>query len=114
MLQIIIRHISGHRATEIDCIPLHQHRELVFGRAESAAIRFHPRDDLRVGRFHARLIPLDPPGGYLLTDLDSRNGTYLNGARIWASTLIQPGDVLQFGSGGPEVEFQVEACVEGE
>ena len=54
MVQIIIRHVSGARATEVDVVPVGEHRELIFGRARSAAVRFHPQRDPRVGRFHAR------------------------------------------------------------
>lgn len=113
MIQLIIRHVTGARATEVDIVPIGEHRELIFGRARSAAVRFHPQQDQLVGRFHARLVPFGvSPDGFLLSDLGSRNGTYLNGARVEAPTVIHNGDRVRFGAGGPEVEIQVEGMAQ--
>ena len=43
MVRMIFRHITGARATEVDVVQLGAHRELVLGRAPSAAVRFDPR-----------------------------------------------------------------------
>src|SRR5262249_29632602 len=51
----------------------------------------HPQ----VSRFHARL-DLEP-GGAILRDLNSANGTFVNGARIQVPTDIRPGDQLDIG-----------------
>lgn len=51
-------------------------------------------DSVRVSRRHAELIP--QPGGWLLRDLDSRNGTRLNGRAI-KEEPIGVGDVIQIG-----------------
>lgn len=112
MVRMIFRHISGARATEIDVVQLGAHRELVLGRAASAAVRFDPRDDTDVGRHHARIAwsELDPER-FLLVDLHSRNGTFVNGARIDAPVALRSGDVVRFGTRGPEVEVLVERSV---
>jgi hypothetical protein len=47
-----------------------------------------------VSRRHAQLFFRE--GSWVLVDLDSRNGTYLNGARVQRSRL-RPGDKLAFG-----------------
>ncbi|HTI03795.1 MAG TPA: FHA domain-containing protein [Gemmatimonadales bacterium] len=39
---------------------------------------------------------------WLLTDLGSRNGTYLNGKRVDAPTAVKAGDVVRLGESGPE------------
>ncbi len=109
MVQIIIRHLSGARATELDVIPIGEHRELIFGRARSAAVRFHPQQDQVVGRFHARVVPVGvAPDGFMLSDLGSRNGTFLNGRRVDEPMIIRHGDRIRFGEAGPELEFLVE------
>lgn len=108
MVRIIFRHITGSRATQIDVVPLGPHRELILGRAPSAAVRFDPHGDPRVGRYHARIAPGDDDGDLFLSDLDSRNGTFLNGTRVVEPVLIRGGDVLQLGSGGPEIELLLE------
>lgn len=55
-------------------------------------------DDLLVSRRHVRLDPDNADGrpGYVVTDLGSRNGTYINGKHIAAGHLID-GDLLTIG-----------------
>lgn len=50
--------------------------------------------DLLASRRHARLVPHG--GGYLVEDLSSSNGTYVNGARI-GRAVLEPGDLLTIG-----------------
>ena len=49
--------------------------------------------DRQVSRKHARLVR--KAAGIFLQDLDSKNGTYLNGRQITEEELIQDGDVIQ-------------------
>jgi transcriptional regulator with GAF, ATPase, and Fis domain len=56
-----------------------------------------------VSRFHARL-ELDPVG-YLLTDLDSTNGTFVNGMRV-LQAYLEPGAKITLGDA--EVWFDLE------
>jgi pSer/pThr/pTyr-binding forkhead associated (FHA) protein len=46
-------------------------------------------------------------GRHVLYDLNSRNGTYLNGIRIPSdqSQLLKAGDVIEFGQGGVKLTF---------
>ena len=109
MVRIIFRHITGSRATQVDVVPLGAHRELILGRAPSAAVRFDPRGDACVGRHHARIAPSeDDPTRFVLADLRSRNGTFVNGARVEQPVVLHPGDVVRLGVCGPEVEVRVE------
>lgn len=57
-------------------------------------------DDVSVSREHARIIC--SPEGYILEDLKSRNGTYLEGRRIVKEKLAD-GSMLRFGS--VEIQF---------
>ncbi len=52
-------------------------------------------DDMRVSRHHAEVVEQD--GEWLLRDLRSRNGSFLNGQRITEGAL-RPGDHLKIGS----------------
>lgn len=109
MERVIFRHISGSKANRVEEFPLADFREVVFGRDPSATVRYDPdRDDL-VGRQHAR-ISRDPgdPYKFTVTDLNSRNGTFVNKQRIVGSSVIAPGDLVQFGAGGPEFEFTID------
>lgn len=48
-----------------------------------------------VSRRHARF-RMDP-GGYVLEDLGSTNGTFVNGQRLAAPTFLRSGDTIRFG-----------------
>jgi ABC-type multidrug transport system ATPase subunit len=46
---------------------------------------------------------------YILVDLASFNGTFLNGRRIASSEILHDGDVIQLGPGGPSLRFRAPA-----
>lgn len=66
--------------------------ELTVGRDLSNEIVIN---DAEVSRRHARLT--FQPGGYLLEDLGSTNGSAVNGQRILSPYLLRPGEVISFG-----------------
>jgi pSer/pThr/pTyr-binding forkhead associated (FHA) protein len=107
MVTLTFHHQTGGRATEIDVVPLGAHRELILGRSSSAAVRFDRAQDRAVGRQHARVTRASD-GTFVLTDLQSRNGTYLNGERLTASLGIHSGDVVQLGEAGPSVMILID------
>ncbi|MFP4498234.1 MAG: FHA domain-containing protein [Vulcanimicrobiota bacterium] len=51
-------------------------------------------NDISISKKHAQITAL--PGGFLLRDLDSRNGTFLNNERVEESYL-KDGDLITFG-----------------
>src|SRR5215510_1516784 len=57
-----------------------------------------------VSRSHAELIRVG--AGYLLRDLGSTNGSFVNGARI-TEQMLNDGDTLRFGGNGPEMTFRL-------
>jgi len=68
-------------------------RELVFGRSRRAGLQL---DDPQVSRHHARIRRI--PSGFQLEDLQSRNGTALNGEILRKPTALTFGDRIQIGS----------------
>jgi hypothetical protein len=66
--------------------------ELTIGRDMVNAIAIN---DAEISRRHARL--LAQPGGYVLEDLGSTNGTYVNGQRLMGPHLLRPGELVMFG-----------------
>ena len=52
-------------------------------------------DDDYVSTHHARILP--SPRGYIVEDLGSTNGTFVNNQRITAPTLFGRGDTLRIG-----------------
>ncbi len=109
MERMLIKHLSGSKANQVEEFAIKHHNELIFGRDVSATVKYDPdRDDL-VGREHAK-IARDPsdPNGFLLTDMSSTNGTFLNKQRVTGTVKLNIGDKVQFGPGGPEFMFDVE------
>ncbi|HTM47814.1 MAG TPA: FHA domain-containing protein [Bryobacteraceae bacterium] len=109
MNKILIRHLSGERAQQADEFAAFGFRELIVGRDPSAQVRFDPdRDDL-VSRQHLKIVA-DPnlPNGFLVVDLQSRNGTFINHQRVFGSQRVGYGDIIQLGPGGPEIRFELE------
>jgi len=58
--------------------------------------------DLAASRFHCKFLPED--AALKLVDLDSTNGTFLNGERVVGNHLIQNGDKVRIG----EMVFEIE------
>ncbi|WP_420176113.1 FHA domain-containing protein FhaB/FipA [Luteococcus sp. OSA5] len=63
------------------------------GRAASATVQID--DDFSSSR-HARLRPAED-GGWVIEDLDSTNGTYVNAVQIVQPTRVGPGDLIRIG-----------------
>jgi serine protease Do len=109
MERIVLRHLSGSKANQVEEFPLSHFKEIIIGRDPSSTVKYDPdRDDL-VGRQHAKVThnPADS-SQFLVTDLGSRNGTFVNKQRIVGTANLVPGDVVQFGAGGPEFQFDTE------
>ncbi|HKP67748.1 MAG TPA: FHA domain-containing protein [Pyrinomonadaceae bacterium] len=109
MERMIIKHSSGSKANQVEEFPLHHYSELILGRDSSSTVQFDPdRDDL-VGRQHAKIVR-DPndENGFLIEDMNSRNGTFLNGQRLLQAQALRIGDAVQLGLGGPQFTFDVE------
>ena len=66
--------------------------ELVIGRGEKCHLVL---DDTYVSQAHARIFAKD--GSFLVEDLGSTNGTYLNRRRITSATELQRGDQVKIG-----------------
>jgi S1-C subfamily serine protease len=105
----VIRHRRGSKAHQVEQFAHAQYRELTLGRDPSCPVRFDPERDDLVSREHVR-IGRDPnqPGSFQLTDLGSRNGTFLNKQRVSGTVPLSPGDIIELGAGGPELEFDLD------
>ncbi|MHC5051479.1 MAG: sigma 54-interacting transcriptional regulator, partial [Planctomycetota bacterium] len=74
---------------------------VVLGRSPKADIKIHDR---KASASHCRIEKT--PSGFRIFDLESQNGTWLNGRRVRRRTL-QPGDVIAVGT--TELRFEEEA-----
>ena len=66
---------------------------LEIGRSKQSGISLH---DSEVSRRHARLAAHD--GTLFVEDLESRNGTFLNGRRVTESIEVREGDAIDVGT----------------
>jgi len=67
--------------------------EVTVGRAAGCQITL---DDTYASQIHARVFQRD--GQYLVEDLGSTNGTYLNRHKVAGPMVVHPGDRLQIGN----------------
>lgn len=109
MKRIVLKHISGSKANQVEEFPLNLFSELIIGRDTSATVKYDPNRDDLVGRQHAK-IAVDPANNsqFILNDLNSRNGTFVNKQRVTGTVKLTPGDIVQFGAGGPELMFDLD------
>jgi S1-C subfamily serine protease len=94
--------LSGARAGQVEAF---RKGYIGLGRHPLSDVRFDAERDLDVSSRHAALVR--KPEGFVLQDLGSRNGTFVNGKRITADTLLHDGDIIGFGANGPALEFAV-------
>lgn len=107
--RIVIRHLNLGKANQAEEFPLKHFKEITVGRDTTCEVKYDPdRDDL-VSRKHAKItVDKNEPLEFSIADLGSRNGTFVNKQRIFSPVKLAPGDVVQFGAGGPEFQFDVE------
>jgi pSer/pThr/pTyr-binding forkhead associated (FHA) protein len=74
---------------------------MTIGRDQDCAVHL---PDASVSRRHAQIVR--QASGYFVADLESSNGTLLNGALLTAPTRLRAGDVLGVG----EIELRCEPC----
>ncbi len=85
--------LSGQRLTVESAITL--------GRGEADVVI----DDPEISRRHALVRACE--GYFEIEDLDSLNGTWVNGSRIAESVRLEPGDVVRLGSTVLEVQTEL-------
>ncbi|HLY09561.1 MAG TPA: FHA domain-containing serine/threonine-protein kinase, partial [Planctomycetota bacterium] len=74
-------------------IPIPDNGTVIIGRDSSTAL---PLRDTMTSRMHCK-IQQQEDGGYYLTDLESMNGTYLNGERVRETIKLDHGDLIKIG-----------------
>jgi S1-C subfamily serine protease len=74
------------------------------GRHPEADLPFDPAGDLDVSVRHAAVFRAG--GGWVVRDLGSTNGTWVNGEKVKGDRALLPGDVIRLGREGPRLRFQ--------
>ena len=94
--------LSGARAGQVEAF---RKGYIGLGRHPLSDVRFDAERDLDVSSRHAAIVR--KTDWFVLQDLGSRNGTFVNGTRITGDTPLKNGDVIGFGAAGPALEFAV-------
>lgn len=97
-----LRSVGASVGTDVIVLPLS--RPFRIGRDSQAELWLF---DERISRMHARIDFITQPLGFVVTDLASQAGVYVNGHRITAPVLLRTGDRIDIGAFGG-VSFVVE------
>jgi len=104
-MRVELRVTSGSRAGQREQF---DKSVISIGRNPINDFRFHPELDPDVSSKHAEIRVLESK--VTLFDLDSTNGTFVNGQRVQGSRALFEGDLIAFGGDGPKVEFHISAA----
>lgn len=109
--QGLLRQLSTEHTIEL--LPLYvlsEYQEVVVGRDPSCEIALDPNYFIIVSRRHVAIRPLQPLGNGLphweICDLNSANGTYINGQYLQGCHQLQTGDRIELGKNGPLFVFE--------
>jgi len=75
------------------------------GRHPMSDLRFDAEKDIDASTRHAAIVKTGDD--WQLRDLNSTNGTFVNGEKLAGDRTLKDGDVMRFGHHGPEVSFHV-------
>lgn len=103
-MRVVIDHVAGARRGQRQEFPAGT--RIRFGRHPECEVSFDPNKDIDASSRHAELRRLE--GGWVLVDLGSSNGTYVEGHRI-TEAPVQPATpvAIEFGPGGPRIRLFV-------
>ena len=102
MTKCELRIISGARSGQREVF---EKSYIGLGRHPLSDVRFDAEKDLDASTRHAAIVKTGE--SYVLRDLGSTNGTFVNGEKLDGERPLRDGDTLKFGLHGPEVTFNV-------
>lgn len=103
-MRVVIDHVAGSRRGQRQEFPAGA--RVRFGRHPECEVSFDPHKDIDASSRHAELRAVDT--GWVLVDLGSSNGTYVEGHRIAEAPVARDAPIaIDFGPGGPRVRLFV-------
>lgn len=103
-MRVVIDHVAGTRRGHRQEFPVGA--RIRFGRHPECEVSFDPQRDIDASSRHAELRTVE--SGWVLVDLGSSNGTYVEGRRITEAPVARNAPVsIDFGPGGPRVRLFV-------
>lgn len=120
-MRVVIDHIAGSRRGQRQEFPASS--RIRFGRHPDCEVSFDPHRDIDASSRHAELRVIETPSAtetvsqaWVLVDLGSSNGTYVEGHRVTETPVNRSVPVsIEFGPGGPRIRLFVgdDADIEG-
>ncbi|MEG3975192.1 PrsW family glutamic-type intramembrane protease [Microcoleus sp. herbarium8] len=108
-----LRQVSakGSAAAPASKYPLSEYGEVAIGRDRNCHIALESIAHGMVSRRHAAVRPLTHGNWtrWQICDLNSANGTYINGQKLQGCQTLQTGDRISLGQDGPEFIFETSA-----
>lgn len=99
--------VGGTTGRSLPPYQLSDYQEVVLGRDPACQIALDANIYTVVSRRHATIRPQQPAGsGWELCDLNSANGTYINGQRLQGCQTLRMGDRISLGQEGPVFVFE--------
>ncbi len=91
--------------------PLNDGETITLGRSATCQIVLDPQQHSGVSRAHAQLQPSQKfkSSGWQICDLNSANGTFVNGQAVTDAYVLKSGDRISLGQNGPVFVFEAEA-----
>ncbi|MGF1495294.1 MAG: PrsW family glutamic-type intramembrane protease [Elainellaceae cyanobacterium] len=107
-LAALLRQLSPGGIASLEFYPLPHAGEVRLGRDPSCQIVLDTRIHTGVSRHHAKIesVP-DQPFCWQICDLNSSNGTYVNGERLHHCRILHEGDRIGLGKQGPMFVFEI-------
>jgi pSer/pThr/pTyr-binding forkhead associated (FHA) protein len=103
-VRVVIDHVAGTRRGQRQ--EFASTARVRFGRHPDCEVSFDAHRDIDASSRHAELRPLE--AGWVLVDIGSSNGTYVEGRRITEALVAANAPVsVEFGPGGPRVRLIV-------
>lgn len=101
-MRVVIDHLAGTRRGQRQ--ELAPEGRIRFGRHPDCEVAFDPVRDIDASSRHAELRPVD--SGWVLVDMGSSNGTYVDGRRVTEAKVIEGVPlVVEFGHDGPQLRL---------
>lgn len=114
-MRVVIDHIAGSRRGQRQEFPASA--RVRFGRHPDCEVSFDPHRDIDASSRHAELRVIEAPHasaadpasqGWVLVDLGSSNGTYVEGHRVTETPVSSNMAIsIEFGPGGPRIRLFV-------
>jgi pSer/pThr/pTyr-binding forkhead associated (FHA) protein len=112
-MRVVIDHIAGSRRGQRQEFPASS--RIRFGRHPDCEVSFDPHRDIDASSRHAELRVIETPHAsatepvshaWVLVDLGSSNGTYVEGHRVTETPVSRDTPLsIEFGPGGPRIRL---------